>query len=273
MKELHGKIAVVTGAGGGIGRALAVLLAQRGCRLAITDVDGPGLDVTRARIEALGQPVTAHVVDVADRAAMAALADEVARVHGLAQIVVNNAGVAAVATFEDMTLEDFERVMDVNFKGVVHGCKLFLPQLCAAGEGHIVNVSSVFGFIGLPTQSAYAASKFAVRGLSESLRAELAGRRIGVTTVHPGPVATNIVARAQVSHPMGDGLIAATTGWFENVAVSPEHAAGLILRGIVRNSPRVLITPHAYGIELGKRLAPELSDRIVAAVARRRRIV
>jgi NAD(P)-dependent dehydrogenase (short-subunit alcohol dehydrogenase family) len=268
MKQLKGKVAVVTGAASGIGRAVAELLAKRGCRVAINDVNTEGLDETHRRIEAAGGTVTSHRVDVADRAAMTAFAAAVANEHGGVHVVVNNAGVAVACPFAEMSMDDLDWIVGVNFWGVLHGCKLFLPHLLAAGEGHIVNVSSVFGFIGLPTQSAYAATKFAVRGFSESLRAELAHQNIGVTSVHPGPVATNIVKAGRFVGANGSALQERTIAWFEDNAISPERAALDIVRGIERNAPRVLITPHAFGIDLSKRIMPELSDRIATLVAR-----
>jgi NAD(P)-dependent dehydrogenase (short-subunit alcohol dehydrogenase family) len=268
MKNLTGKVAVVTGAASGIGRATAELLAKRGCRVAINDINSEGLDETRRRIVAAGGTVTSHDVDVADRKAMAAFTETVVREHGAVHLVVNNAGVAVACPFTEMSMDDLDWIFGVNLWGVIHGCKLFLPHLLAAGEGHIVNVSSVFGFIGLPTQSAYAATKFAVRGFSESLRAELAHQNIGVTSVHPGPVMTNIVQAGRFVGANGSALQQRTIAWFEDNAISPERAAVDIVRGIERNAPRVLITPHAFGIDLSKRLWPELSDRVATYVAR-----
>ncbi|MFW5877370.1 MAG: SDR family NAD(P)-dependent oxidoreductase [Myxococcota bacterium] len=272
MKRFEGKTAVVTGAASGIGRSTAELLARRGCRVAICDVNTEGLEETRQRIESARGTVTAHEVDVADKARMAAFADEVKADHGNVHIVVNNAGVSVVGNFADLSLEDMEWIVGINFWGVVYGSKFFLPHLIEAGEGHIVNLSSVFGFIGLPTQSAYAATKFAVRGFSESLRAELGGRNIGVTSVHPGPIKTNIVAGGRFNHHAGDWLRQRTLDWFDQNAISPDEAAKLILRGIRNNAARVLITPHAYGIDWSKRIVPGLSDRIAAIVSRKQGI-
>lgn len=272
MKRIEGKAAVVTGAASGIGRATAELLARRGCRLAICDVNEEGLEETRRRIEQGGGTVTSHGVDVADKRAMAAFAHEVSERHGGAQILVNNAGVSVTVPFADMSLEDFEWIVGINFWGVVYGCKLFLPQLLEAGEGHIVNVSSVFGIIGLPTQSAYASTKFAVRGLSESLRAELASRNVGVTSVHPGAIKTNIVRDSRVN-PEGEDLKAQTTEWFERNGMDPAAAAQVIVRSIERNAPRAMITAGAYGIDFGKRLMPETTDRVATLIARMRGVV
>ncbi|MFW6051503.1 MAG: SDR family NAD(P)-dependent oxidoreductase [Myxococcota bacterium] len=273
MKRLEGKVAVVTGAAHGIGRATAELLAREGCRVAICDVNVEGLHETRRRIQETGRTVTAHEVDVSDKARMASFARDVAGEHGAVHIVVNNAGVSVSANFADMPIEDFEWIVGVNFWGVVYGCKFFLPYLLEAGEGHIVNLSSVFGFIGLATQSAYAATKFAVRGFSESLRTELQGKGIGVTSVHPGPVKTGIVKQARFTHPRADELRRQTIEWFDGNGVEPEHAARRIVQGIRANAPRVLITPHAYGIDWSMRLAPGIAGRVAALMAKRQGIV
>jgi short-subunit dehydrogenase len=177
---------------------------------------------------------------------------------------VNNAGVSVGATFADHSLEDFEWLMGVNFWGVVYGCKLFLPQLLDADEAHIVNISSVFGLQGVPMNAAYCASKFAVRGLSESLRAELAETHVGVTCVHPGGVATNIVRDARFVEPEGmRGMQQRTIETFKKM-LPPARAAEDILRGIKRNSARVMVTREAYAIDWVKRAFPDLATRLVA---------
>ena len=170
MKTFQGRVGAVTGAGSGIGRAVASELARRGAEVALCDVDEAGLAETAARIQATGTRVSSQRVDVADRKAMEEWADKVAADHGKVNLIVNNAGVALGANVETMSYEDLEWLMGVNFWGVVHGTKAFLPHLRAAGEGHIVNVSSVFGMVGIPSQSAYNAAKFAVRGFTEALR-------------------------------------------------------------------------------------------------------
>ena len=194
MKNLQNRTAVVTGAGSGIGRALSVLLAKEGCRLAIADINAEGLAETERVVAALGRPVSSHKVNVADKERMQEFVEEVVAAHGGVHIVVNNAGVAVAKTFMDHSIEEFEWLMGINFWGVVYGCKFFLPHLLKADEGHIVNLSSLFGLLGVPMQSSYCSSKFAVRGLSESLRIELASSNVGITSVHPGGIATNIAA-------------------------------------------------------------------------------
>lgn len=256
MKQLANRVAVVTGASSGIGRATSILLAQRGCKLAISDIDVAGLEQTRQLIDATGAKVSSHIVDVSKRDQMQRFVDEVLAAHGGANILVNNAGVSVGATFADQSLDDFEWLMSINFWGVVYGCKLFLPALLAADEGHIVNVSSVFGLVGVPMQSSYCASKFAVRGFSESLLAELGGTRVGVTCVHPGGIATNIAASTKV---IGDETTharhAQIVRQFRKL-LPPEKAAEKIVAGIVRSRSRVLITRETYLLDFAKRAFP-----------------
>lgn len=263
MKKLTDRTAVVTGAGSGIGQALSLLLAQEGCRLALADINQGGLEETKRQIAALGRPVSSHVVDVADRARMQRFAAEVAAEHGAVHVLVNNAGVAVAKTFLDQTIEDFEWLMGINFWGVVYGCKFFLPELLKADEAHIVNISSVFGLAGIPAQSSYCASKFAVRGLSESLRLELAEQRVGVTSVHPGGVATNVAASAKFNDDAeGRANQARTVRAFKRM-MHPSQAARAIVAGIKKNRGRVLITRDAYALDIAKRVAPEASEKLV----------
>ena len=207
MKDFDGRVAAITGAGSGIGRALARDLAGRGTHLALVDIDDAGLAETVGSCEGFGVKVTSQHLDVADRDAVYAWADRVVDDHGSVNLIFNNAGVALGATIESMSYEDFEWLMDINFWGVVYGTKAFLPHLKTAGEGHVVNLSSVFGLLSIPSQSAYNAAKFAVRGFTDALRIELDAERCGVsaTTVHPGGVRTNIARRARVDDSVADG--------------------------------------------------------------------
>jgi NAD(P)-dependent dehydrogenase (short-subunit alcohol dehydrogenase family) len=263
MRSFRDRIALVTGAASGIGQATAEALAREGCHLVLVDLNEQGLAETRERVEKLGRRASVHVVDVADRSAMEKLGSEVERAHGELHILMNNAGVAVAATFEGHSLEDFEWLMGINFWGVVYGCKTFLPLMQRADEAHIVNVSSVFGLVGVPMNSSYCASKFAVRGLSESLRAELSDTRIGVTSVHPGGIATNIVKAARFVETEGlPDLHARTVRAFERM-LPPSKAAAVIVRGIRRNAPRVLITREAYLIDAAKRAFPAWASELV----------
>jgi NAD(P)-dependent dehydrogenase (short-subunit alcohol dehydrogenase family) len=264
--ELHGKVAVVTGAASGIGRALAEVLAQRGCTLALADVDGPGLAESARRVESLGRRASTHVVDVADWERVVAFADEAVAAHGGVDLVVNNAGVSVTGTLEEQSIDDLRWIVGVNFWGVVHGCKAFLPHLRRRPEGHLVNVSSVFGLIGLPTQSSYCATKFAVRGFSEALWAELADSRIGVTVVHPGGVRTNIVRASRTADPAAKARMVER---FERQTIPPELVAEQIARGVERGALRVRVCRETYAVDWAKRLFPSGVHRLVRAGYRR----
>lgn len=276
MKELQGRVAAVTGAGSGIGRALAVELSRRGCHVAISDIDDVGLAATVAACEGHGVKVSSQRVDVADRAAVHDWADEVVADHGRVNLIFNNAGVAMSATVESMSYEDLEWLMGIDFWGVVHGTKAFLPHLKAAGEGHVVNISSVFGLVGIPTQSAYNAAKFAVRGFTDALRVELEAERCGVsaTSVLPGGVRTGIARNARV-----DPSTAAVAGDLERARVNferillttPEAAAQQILRSVQRNRRRALVGPDAVLLDAVSRLPVGVSQRALVLGSRLRR--
>jgi NAD(P)-dependent dehydrogenase (short-subunit alcohol dehydrogenase family) len=254
MKNFNGRVAVITGAGSGIGRALALELAGRGARLALSDVNAVAVADTAASCEKLGVQSKGYVLDVADRGAVHAHAAEVVADFDKVNLVVNNAGVAVMATVEEMTYEDFDWIMGINFWGVIHGTKAFLPHLIASGEGHLVNVSSVFGLVGVPTQSAYNATKFAVRGFTEALRQEMLieKRPVGVSCVHPGGIRTNIARDARSAGDIPDEKKASD---FAKIArTSPEDAARTILRGVERNRARILIGADAHAIDAAPRV-------------------
>ena len=275
MKTLRNRVAVVTGAASGIGRSLAVVLAREGCILELSDVDEPGLRETRRLVGGDPARVGVERLDVADRAAVHAHADRVAGERGAVHLVVNNAGVALEAPIASMSYADLEGLMGINFWGVVHGTKAVLPHLERAGEGHIVNVSSVFGLISVPNQSAYNAAKFAVRGFTEALREELelAGSPVSATCVHPGGIRTNIARNARV----GSGAARSREKLainFDRVArTSSEKAAETIVRGVRRNARRVLIGSDAFLVDRLQRWLPTSYQRIVVSAARRRMAV
>lgn len=275
MKTLKDKVAAITGAGSGIGRATAILMARQGCHLALSDVDETGLAGTVQACKALGVTVTSSRVDVADRKAVHAWADDCAATHGRVNVIINNAGVGLGGTIEDLSYEDFEWLMDINFWGVVYGTKAFLPHLRAAGEGHVVNISSVFGLIAVPTQAAYNAAKFAVRGFTECLREELEveGAPIGVTSVHPGGIKTNIARSARLSRGSAYGMDkSAVTSQFEQLArTTPEQAAQDIVTAILKNRRRQLIGPDARVIDIMQRLLPTSYQRLLVAGAKYQR--
>jgi NAD(P)-dependent dehydrogenase (short-subunit alcohol dehydrogenase family) len=273
MKDFKGRVAAITGAGSGIGRALANDLARRGTHLALSDIDDTGLAETVSQCEGFGVKITSQHLDVADRAAVYAWADQVVADHGEVNLVVNNAGVALGATIESMSYEDFEWLMSINFWGVVYGTKAFLPHLKASGEGHIVNLSSVFGLISVPSQSAYNAAKFAVRGFTDSLRMELEieGAPVSVTTIHPGGIKTNIAKNARM-----DGSVTEMAGDPEKARLdmervfitSPQKAARQILAAVQRDRRRALIGPDAKVIDFISRLPAALYQSALAKGAR-----
>lgn len=276
MKHFDGRVAAITGAGSGIGRALAKELASRGAHLALSDIDETGLAETVSQCEGFPVKVTAQRIDVADRAAVHAWADQVVDEHGKVNLIVNNAGVALGADVDCMSYDDLEWLMSINFWGVVHGTKAFLPHLTAAGEGHIVNLSSVFGLVSIPSQSAYNAAKFGVRGFTDALRMELDLARCGVscTTIHPGGIKTNIARNAR----MDDGVVALAgskeAAWdsFDKVAMTtPEKAARQIVAAVERDRRRALIGPDAKVIDLLSRLPAGLYQRVLVVGAKRRR--
>jgi short-subunit dehydrogenase len=275
MKELRGKVAVVTGAGSGIGRALAHELAVHGCLLELADVDEHGLSETAARVASLGADVETTRVDVTDRTSVERWAAEVGKRRGQAHLLVNNAGVALFGTIREASLDEMEWVLAVNLRGVLHCTKSFLPLLERSGEANLVNVSSVFGLVAMPGQGAYNASKFAVRGFTECLRMELEldALPISVTCVHPGGIRTAIARSARVvtSRAPGRATRAESNAEFDRVArTSPEAAARKIVRGVRRNARRVLIGNDARLLDLVQRCFPSGYQRLLVAMARRR---
>ena len=276
MKTFQGRVAAITGAGSGIGRELAHELARRGAHLAVSDIDAVGLAETVALCEGFGVKVTSQRVDVADRDAVFAWADQVVEDHGKVNLIFNNAGVALGATIEAMSYEDFEWLMNINFWGVVHGTKAFLPHLKAAGEGHVINLSSVFGLISVPYQSAYNAAKFGVRGFTDALRMELKMEDCGVssTTVHPGGIKTNIARNGRM-----DETVALLAGGaerahadFDKIAMtSPKKAARQILAAVEHDRRRALIGPDAKLLDLISRLPAGIYQRVLVKGAKRRR--
>jgi hypothetical protein len=271
MKTLDDKVVVVTGAASGIGRALALALARRGSRLALSDVDEGGLAETVRQVEDSGvREVRSDRLDVADRAAFASYALAVAGHFGRVNVIVNNAGVALAGNVEDLAYDDIEWIVGVNLWGVIHGTKEFLPHLVASGDGHVVNLSSLFGLVSMPGQGAYNATKYAVRGFSEALRQEMliAGHPVGVTVVHPGGIRTAIARNARVS--AGEDHAATARTFDEKLArMSPERAAEIILAGVLRDRARVLVGIDAHAVHHAAKLLGSRYQDVVARVASR----
>jgi NAD(P)-dependent dehydrogenase (short-subunit alcohol dehydrogenase family) len=283
MERFSGKVAAITGAGSGIGRGLALELATEGCHLALSDIDDAGLAETLARVEQIagesasagaGVKVSNARVDVVDRDAVdawaAATVDEFRQVN----LIFNNAGVALSANVSAMTYESFRWLMDINFWGVVHGTLAFLPHLRASGDGHVVNISSVFGLLGIPTQSAYNSAKFAVRGFTDALRTELDIEQCGVsaTTIHPGGIRTNIARNARFEFADHEEAVDAEQAAvdFEKLArTTPEKAARLILGAVRKNKRRALIGPDAHLLDAAARLSPRASQWALGRLAAR----
>jgi short-subunit dehydrogenase len=257
MSFLSDGMAVVTGAGSGIGRALAQQLAEAGSALALADVDEAGLFETAQSLGKKGALVTTHVVDVADEQGVRSFADDIKKSHGRTTLLVNNAGVSLHGDFEEISLDDFRWLMNINFWGTLYGVKYFLPMLKREPRAQIVNLSSVFGIIAPAGQCAYSASKFAVRGFTEALRHELDGGSVKVSCVHPGGIRTAIARRSRIGAGASASKREANIARFERLArTPPEKAAARILRGVERREPRILIGSDAYQIDIFQRLRP-----------------
>ena len=272
MKNLNGKVAAVTGAGSGIGRALAINLAQQGCNVALSDVNEAGLAETAELLKQYPVKITTQKLDVSDKDAFYAWADQVVADHGKANLVFNNAGVALAGTVGDLSIEDYKWIMDINFYGVLYGTKAFLPHMENAGEGHIVNISSIFGLASQPLMSGYNASKFAVRGLTESLRQDLdiAGSCVSTTCVHPGGIKTNIAQSTRFnenSSAITGADADASKADFERLFITtPDKAAKTILNGVKKNKRRVLIGPDAIAFDLMVRTMGSWYQKVIVGV-------
>jgi NADP-dependent 3-hydroxy acid dehydrogenase YdfG len=267
MEGFAGKVAAVTGAGSGIGQALALELARSGASVAISDVDTEGLAQTEEQLKAIGAPVRSDRLDVTEREAFQIYADQIEEHFGKVNQIYNNAGIAFTGDVEITEFKDIERVMDVDFWGVVNGTKAFLPHLIASGDGHIVNVSSLFGLMSMPGQAAYNSAKFAVRGFTEALRQELVLNRdpVKVTSVHPGGIKTAIARNGltaegvdpQAQYKFFDRRLASTT---------PQRAAEIILEAVRKNKARVLVGQDAVVLDLIVRITGSGYQRLFAPV-------
>ena len=275
MKSFANKVAAITGAGSGIGRALAIELAAQNCALSLSDVNETGLAETVKLLADSGVKVTSAKVDVAKLEQVQDWVKKTVKDHGKVNLVFNNAGVAVAGTVEGLSYEEYEWITNINFWGVVYGTKEFLPHLKAAGEGHVVNISSVFGLFAQPTQSAYNATKFAVRGFTESLRQELDMTKCGVsaTCVHPGGIKTNIARSARTNESMRaiTGDPAKATADFEKMfSTTAKKAAQVILDGVRRDARRVLIGNDARAFDVMQRLMPTAYQNLVTRAMKAR---
>jgi short-subunit dehydrogenase len=271
VRTFDGRVVAITGAGSGIGRALAVDLAHRGALLAISDVSAEGLAGTVDLVKAAGvREVRSDVVDVASPSSLSTWADDVVGQLGRVNVLVNNAGVSLTGDVLDLDPADMQWIVDINFWGVVHGTRAFLPHLIASGEGHVVTLSSLFGLMSVPGQSMYNATKYAVRGFSEALREEMlqAGHPVGVTVVHPGGIKTAIARSGRSSSAAEQ---AETARLFDErlAKVTPERAAETILRGVLRGKPRVLVGLDAHVLHQFARVVGPRYQDVVARAARR----
>ena len=256
--NLQGGVAVVTGAASGIGRATALALARRGCALALCDRDAAGLASAATEARALGVAVSTHAFDVADAEAVAALPEAVLAEHGRASVLVNAAGVSLVGRFEDVSMDEFRWLFEINLFGTVGMTKAFLPVLAREAQAQVVNVSSLFGIIAPAEQAAYAASKFAVRGFSEALRHEMEGTGLGVTVVHPGGVRTAIARSARVAAAADEAAERAKSGRFEAafLKTEPRVVGEAIARAVEKQKPRLVVADSARLGVLAQRLMP-----------------
>jgi NAD(P)-dependent dehydrogenase (short-subunit alcohol dehydrogenase family) len=266
MRDLNGKVAVITGAGSGIGQALALALADEGCQVAICDIDRKGLERTAGLIESKPVECSIHTVDVADRDLVQEFAANVLLKYGHVDILINNAGVVIADTLEDVSYADFDWLMAINFWGVVHCAKAFLPLLKLRPEAHIVNISSIDGVLATPNNGPYCAAKFAVTGLTETLSQELQNTNVRVSCVFPGGVKTNIHRNARFVKMANPNLCHEDTiACLEKMSpLCPEAAAAIIIKGIQRNKTRILVGRDAWLLDILKRLMPVWTTRIAA---------
>jgi len=268
MKYLVDKVAVVTGAGSGIGMHTSIELAKRGCHLALVDTSLDGLQNTHACVTDKTRKVSVHQTDVSNAQQMQSLAREIHGIHGSIHILFNNAGIASSDTFVSMNDDSFRRLMDINVCGVVYGCRFFIPYLNQQSEAHILITSSIAGLIGLPVQTAYSMSKAAVRSLSETLRAELYGSNISVTCIIPGAVKTPILQKA-TQNSSNEVASQELAGQLMRFALPPEKAAQKIVRALEKNKARAFIGFDAVLIDILNRLAPVSLQKVFTAYYRR----
>ncbi len=277
MQSFSGKVAVITGAGSGMGRYLAVLLAKAGANVAICEINPTTLAETEEMVKAYPVKVSSHVLDVADKAAIGGLPAQVIDEHGQVDLVFNNAGVTVDSPFEDMSEQDWDWVININLHGVINSSRAFLPHLKQRPEAALINTSSIFGMITVPNQSVYHTAKFAVRGFTECLAKELKGSNVQIHSVHPGHIGTNIVTNARMNtkegnvNPMQEMMgkligIGSTqeemANFFRNNGMHPSRASNIILKGVLKNKSRIFIGADAKLMDLSQRLTPMHYDKL-----------
>lgn len=259
MKQLNGKTTAITGAGSGIGRALALKLAEEGCGLAISDIDEKSLAETASLLSRYPVKTTTHIVDVADRQQVYRYADDAAERHGRIDMIINNAGVAVVDSVAGISYENFEWLMGINFWGVVYGTKAFLPHLLKQPEGHVVNISSINGIVTWPNHSPYCSAKFAVKAFTEVLLQEMDGTSIRVSCVHPGGIKTNIARNSRFVEAANKNLNSEKSIriFEEKMAhITADKAAEIIVGGIKKNKRRIMVGVDAYLMDWLTRFFP-----------------
>jgi short-subunit dehydrogenase len=269
VRQLGDKLIVITGAGGGIGAALADAFAARGCKLALLDRDVDAATKVAERLRSAGVTASVHAVDVSDRTTLERARDEILATHGAVDVLVNNAGITVFSSFEQLRDDEIDRTLAINLRGVIDGCRVFLPVMRARPQAHIVNISSIAGLAGMPWQTIYCASKFAVRGFSAALRSELVGEGIGVTCIVPGATRSNIVGAAGSRDP---GFTARLSQLLQAHAYPPEWLARKAVRAVRRNAAELVVGPDGVLLRMGQRLSPLLvraSMRALVWYARR----
>jgi short-subunit dehydrogenase len=267
--KVKDKVALVTGAGSGIGCAMACALAQRGCHIALSDINAIGLQQTVEKVSAFKVRVTAHHLDVTDKTAVIALPATMEQLHGGVDLLINNAGIASAGTFEQISEAAFNRVMDINFHAMVNLTRAFLPQLQKRKAAHLVYISSLYGLVSPGGHTAYSASKFAIRGFANALRHELEGTPVRVTVVHPGGIATNIARNAVVPTGAGEDQIRQGIAEGEKfLRMSAAKAGEIIVRGIEKNKPRLVVGNDALFVAQLERVAPVHYWGVMKAIAK-----
>lgn len=266
MKDFNNKVAVITGAGGGVGGALARQLAGRGCHLALVDISEDALEALASSLSSNDIRISTHVVDVTSKEQVSQLPAAVLAEHGQVNLLINNAGITYQKSFATHTMEDWEKIVDINWWGVLYGCHYFLDALQASGEAHIVNLSSMSAFVGLPGQTSYCATKGAVKLLSEAMWAEMEKLNIGMTSVHPGAIKTDMI---QATLANSDDLEAAQRNYemAQRIGVTPEHVAQRIVRAVEKKHLRIRVGKDAWLLDVLKRLMPVGVQKLLRRVA------